>query len=212
MSEPQPITINIDAGWINRAWACVPKTRADFYALPWKIGGKIKRSFAWCFAHTETWLALATGVVAGAGLSPLLRPHLAAYSVPMVEAENVAPRTVNVDLSGVNRVLNELATRTANLERLAAANQATAIATQGVVNSTAGVVDKVSQTTDIIGPLALKMVGGGISIEPAAAPAPKPKPAPSVKTVKTAPIAPPAPPAPAEPAALSLPDWLKSKF
>ena len=206
-----PITIN--AGWITRAWACVPKTADDFMALPGKIGGKIWNSLKWCAGHTETYLAVAVGVIVGASLSPLPRPHLSAYSVPMVEAENVAPRTVNVDLSGVNRVLNEIATRTANLERLAAANQATAIATQGVVNASAGTLDKVSQTTDIVGPLALKMMGGGISIEPAAAPAPKPKPAPTVKKVQTAPVVPAAPPAAAEQAPASLiPDWLKKNF
>ncbi len=42
MSEP--ITINIDAGWLSRVWACVPKTRADFYALPGQLLGKVWRS------------------------------------------------------------------------------------------------------------------------------------------------------------------------
>lgn len=40
MSDPN-ITINIDAGWLSRAWACVPKTKDDFKALPGKIIGKI---------------------------------------------------------------------------------------------------------------------------------------------------------------------------
>jgi len=183
------------------------KAKAFMFDLPWKVG----RSIMWGLDHTQVWLALAAAFVAGAALSPLARPHLAAY-VPMVEAENVKPPQINVNLTKTEQTLNELASRMAKLEQSAVQTQATLIATQGVVNSTAGVVDKVSQTTDIVGPLAAKMLGGGISIEPAAVPAPKAKPAPTVKTAKTAPVTPPAPPAPAEPAALSLPDWLKSKF
>ena len=203
MSEP--ITINIDAGWLSRVWACVPKTRADFYALPGKILGKVWTSIQWAADHTQVWLALAAAFVAGAALSPLTRPHLSAYSVPMIEAENVAPRTVNVDLSGVNRVLNELASRTANLERMAAATQSTALTTQGTV---AGIKDFTDHVPEMLA--GASIFGAAKAVE---AP-PRHKSAPAVKKVQTAPVAPAAVPAPspAQPQPLSLPDWIKSKL
>ncbi len=198
-----PTTTPPAAQLVTLANASYLKAKEFVLDLPWKVG----RSVMWCLGHTETYLAIALGVILGAAASPVIRPHIGHY-VPMIEAENVAPRTVNVDLSGVNRVLNELATRTANLERMAAATQSTALATQGTV---AGIKDFTDHVPELIQGVGI-FGAAAKAVEAPPAP-PKPRPQPTVKKVQTAPVAPAAPvPAQAEPAALSLPDWLKSKF
>lgn len=206
-----PITINIDAGWLNRAWACIPKTRDDFKALPGKIAGKFWNSLQWAAYHTQVWLALAAAFIAGVGLSPLFRPHFASYGVPMVEAENVKPPEVRIELSATNKLLEGVQFRQTELAKQVAAMQASAAETKAAVAETYGNVVAIKYFVDHI-PDNFTMFDAEKPAQPAVAPA-KPKPQPIAKK-------PPAPtheapkpaPVPAEPAALSLPDWIKSKF
>lgn len=196
MSEtntPPPALLTFVGGWYLEA-------RAFALDLPWKI----LRSLQWAAYHTQVWLALAVAFVAGAALAPLFRPHLATYSVPMIEAASVAPPVVNVDLSGVQRLLNELNNRTASMERSANATQAVVIATQGTV---AGIKDFTDHVPEMLA--GASIFGAAKAVE---AP-PKPRPAPTVKKVQTAPVAPtPAQQLPAQPQPMSIPDWIKSKL
>jgi hypothetical protein len=208
-----PITINIDAGWLNRAWACIPKTRTEWKTfvistIPRKIGNSIM----FAAYHTQVWIAIIVSVIAGAAAGPLIRPHLP--SSIMVEAENVGQKVVAVDLRGVQAQLDAIQRDQANAYKLLADTNTRAVATHGAVLSTQGSVAQVVDFTQHVPEMMQGMFAfGAAQTAPAAAPVAKPKPQPIAKK-------PPAPtheapkpaPVPAEPAALSLPDWIKSKF
>lgn len=188
-----PITITVDAGWLSRAWSCVPKTKADFYALPGKIAGKIANSVMWAVYHTQVWLALAVAFVAGAALSPLARPHLARYDVPMVEAENVAPRPINIDLRGVQQQLDVVQAELKVIKGTIADTSTRVVATQG---SVAQIQDFTQHVPEMMS--GMFVLGAAQSPPPAAAPVAKPKPQPVAKKPPTpAPEAPKPAPTPA---------------
>ena len=206
-----PITINIDAGWLNRAWACIPKTRDDFKALPGKIAGKFWNSLQWAAYHTQVWLALAAAFIAGVGLSPLFRPHFASYGVPMVEAQNIAPPVVNVDLSKTTQLIEGLHFKINELKAIAKQTNDTTTATAGNV---ARIQDFADHAPDMLKGMFLFSAADAPKAPPAPSVVPaKPKPQPVAKKPPApAAVAPVEAPAPAEPAKISLPEWLKSKF
>ena len=208
-----PITINIDAGWLTRAWACIPKTAADFKSLPGKIAGKVWNSITWAAYHTQVWLALAAAFIAGAALSPLIRPHLAANAVPMVQAENIAPPVVNVDLTKTTQLIEGLHFKVNELKAIAKQTNDTAAATSGNVA-------RLNDWADHAPEMLRGMFAFGLAetapqqkpAQPSVAPA-KTKPAPVAKRPPAAtPEAAKPVPVPEAPAIMSIPDWLKSKL
>lgn len=167
MSDPTvtpPALLTFVNGWYLKAKAFV-------YDLPWKVW----RSIQWAAYHTQVWLALAAAFVAGAALSPIARPHLGSYGIPMVEAENVKPPEVKVNLSGVQASLDAIQKDQAAIAKQIAATQSVVIATQG---SVAQVIDFTNHVPEMMSGM---FVLGAASPPPAAAPIAKAKPQPPPK-------------------------------